>query len=54
MPIIRDLIELTKVYSPSEVLVNYKKEWGIFLYPRMETSPEYIIKKKKQSEENNV
>ena len=57
MPIIRDLMELTKVYSPSEVLANCKKEWGISLYLSMETSPEYIIKKKKkkkQSEENNV
>ena len=55
MTIIRDLIELTKVYSHSEVLANCKKEWSISLYPSMETSVEYMIKqKKKQSEENNV
>ena len=54
MTIIRDLIELTKVYSHSEVLANCKKEWSISPYPSMETSVEYITKQKKQSEENNV
>ena len=47
MTIIRDLIELTKVYSHSEVLANCKKEWSISLYPSMETSVEYMIKQKK-------
>ena len=49
-----DLIELTKVYSHSEVLANCKKEWSISLYPSMETSVEYIIKQKEQSEEHNI
>ena len=54
MIINKDLIELTKVYSHSEVLANCKKEWSISLYPSMETSVEYIIKQKEQSEENNA
>ena len=52
MIINKDLIELTKVYSHSEVLANCKKEWSISLYPSMETSVEYIIKQKEQSEKH--
>ena len=37
MIINKDLIELTKVYSHSEVLANCKKDWSIFISPYGDT-----------------